>query len=391
MSGFPNETRLTLAAATITIVSRTFPARSGEKSRTETVIASIRPHNGKYRAEVELLGVRRSKVCRLKSEANAWAAAEERKIRENAGKTPAERHTLRDAFKLYKETVTVTKGGATSEGHRIDRMMEEKVDGELLLPMDLAIGDVTTSHMDHWCRERLKKVSAGAVLRDINIISNIFTVARKQWKWVKASPVTDMWRPPEPRDRKVIYTWQQLRGMLTRMGYRPLGKPQTPAQALALAWLFACRTGAREGECAALRWTEVRQHDFHVDSKTEAGNRDVPLLHNSRRLLEKMRGFDPVYVFGGTNAAAMSQLFTQYRGKAGFGSDKATAQFTFHDSRHYAATAWCHRVEAIELCVIFGWSDPKEALTYYQPKASVIAKRLAAQSRSGRSGSGRSD
>lgn len=328
--------------------------------------------------------MRTSKVCRLKSEALAWAAEEERRIREDDGKAPAERHTLRDAFELYQETVTPTKAGARSEGHRIDRMMEEPS-----LPMALPIGEVTTDHLNTWCRERLKKVSPGSVLRDINIISNIFTVARKQWKWIKVSPVTDMWRPPEPRSRKVIYTRQQIRRMLTRMGYRPRGHAMSPAQALATAWLFCCRTGIREGECATLRWSDVADHHFHVDSKTEAGNRDVPLLDKSRRLLAKMRGYDAVYVFGGSSSAAMSQLFRKYRIACGFG-DGPSADFNFHDSRHYAATAWAHRVEAIELCVIFGWADPKEALTYYQPKAADIARRLSAQRRSGQSESARS-
>jgi integrase len=48
----------------------------------------------------------------------------------------------------------------------------------------------------------------------------------------------------------------------------------------------------------------------------------------------------------------------------------------FHDARHTAATWMCNKVDVLTLCKIFGWKNTSQALTYYNPKAGDIAKRL---------------
>jgi hypothetical protein len=42
----------------------------------------------------------------------------------------------------------------------------------------------------------------------------------------------------------------------------------------------------------------VADDHIHVDSKTPAGNRDIPLNLKTRRLIDKMRGFDADSMFG---------------------------------------------------------------------------------------------
>jgi integrase len=49
---------------------------------------------------------------------------------------------------------------------------------------------------------------------------------------------------------------------------------------------------------------------------------------------------------------------------------------TFHDSRHTAATWLAPRMDVLDLCKMFGWSNPKQAMTYYNPTASQIAARI---------------
>ena len=50
--------------------------------------------------------------------------------------------------------------------------------------------------------------------------------------------------------------------------------------------------------------------------------------------------------------------------------------FTFHDTRHTAATRIALKIPLLDLCKMFGWSDPKRAMVYYNPTASEIASRL---------------
>ena len=52
--------------------------------------------------------------------------------------------------------------------------------------------------------------------------------------------------------------------------------------------------------------------------------------------------------------------------------------FTFHDTRHTAAT-WIGRsvkLQLLELCKMFGWTSTTRALVYYNPKAVDIAQRI---------------
>ena len=53
------------------------------------------------------------------------------------------------------------------------------------------------------------------------------------------------------------------------------------------------------------------------------------------------------------------------------------ADLTFHDSRHEAASLMAKRIKnALTLCKIFGWKDPKQALTYYNPTNDEILDEL---------------
>ncbi|MFX4717600.1 tyrosine-type recombinase/integrase, partial [Acinetobacter baumannii] len=66
-------------------------------------------------------------------------------------------------------------------------------------------------------------------------------------------------------------------------------------------------------------------------------------------------------------------LFRKARKKAGL----ENADLTFHDSRHEAASLMAKRIKnALTLCKIFGWKDPKQALTYYNPTNDEILDEL---------------
>ena len=82
-----------------------------------------------------------------------------------------------------------------------------------------------------------------------------------------------------------------------------------------------------------------------------------------------MRGWDDELVFG-LKAASLDALFRRYRVQAGLEG------FTFHDSRHTAATMLAKKVDVLTLCKIFGWKDTKQSLTYYNPTSSSIAALL---------------
>lgn len=339
-------------------------------------MASISPHKNGYRVQVAIKGVRDSKVFRTLREANAWAAARETELRAVADKPASDRHTLAEAMRKYAAEVSPTKRGRRWEEVRLAAMER---DG--LLPADRPIGELTPAVLGEWRDARLRQVSAGTVLRELGLLSAVLEEARREWRWIQSNPANDVRRPRAPDHRDVVVTRQQIRCMLEVMGYSPRRPVRTVAQACASAFIVALRTGMRAGELCGLTWERVFEaycKTPHKTGRTAESLRDVPLTPKAQAQIEKMRGFDPVLVFG-LKSSSLEAMFRKYRNRAGLSG------FTFHDSRHTAATWIAARLRSnglpaqqalLDLCKIFGWTKLDQALTYYNPDPRDLAKRI---------------
>lgn len=74
-------------------------------------------------------------------------------------------------------------------------------------------------------------------------------------------------------------------------------------------------------------------------------------------------------VFGIT-PQTLDTLFRRARDRAGIEG------VVFHDARHTAATWLAQKLHVLELCKVFGWAGTSQALTYFNPSAKDIAKRI---------------
>jgi integrase len=128
------------------------------------------------------------------------------------------------------------------------------------------------------------------------------------------------------------------------------------------------RTGMRAGELAGLTWDRVFD-DYCFLPVTKTKKRNVPLTRKALRLIAKMRNYETESVFGLTSQT-LDANFRKYRDRA------ELSGFTFHDTRHTAATMLSRKLDVLDLCKTFGWTNPKMAMTYYNPTASSIADIL---------------
>lgn len=339
-------------------------------------MASIKAYKNGYRAQVYVAGERRSETFRTKREAEAWAAATETELRAQAKQSPGERMTLRSVLEKYRDEVTPTKRGRRWEEIRIDKFLRDDD-----LPLAKSIAAVDSNDIAAFRDSRSRVITAGSVLRELGLLSSIFETARREWKLTQANPVRDVRKPRAPDHREVVITRAQIRAMLLEMGYSPRRPVRSVSEAAAVTFLVALRTGMRAGELCGLTWDRVLEgycKTPHKVGRTEISLRDVPLTDKAVRLVEKMHGFDPVLVFG-IKTSSLDALFRKYRDRAGLSG------FTFHDSRHTAATWIAERMRSnglpaqqalLDLCKIFGWTKMDQALVYYNPKASDIAKRI---------------
>jgi integrase len=330
----------------------------------------VKMPDGRYRAHVFVAGKRKSGVFRTKREADAWAAWTETVLREEREILPGERFTLADALRKYRDEISPSKRGERWERVRIGAFLDSP-----MFPSALPLVSVTPSILSSWRDDRLKSVSAGTVIREFGLLAAVFEAARREWRWIATNPVRDVRKPPSPAHRERIITRHEMRAMLRAMGYAR--KVRSVSQAVAVCFLLALRTGMRAGELCGLTWAHVHEGFCHLPV-TKTKPRDVPLTRKSMRLIERMRGWDDGLVFG-LSTQTLDALFRKYRARAGLSG------FTFHDARHTAATWIAGRMNSggipaqqalLDMCKVFGWTDTSRALTYYNPSAADIARRI---------------
>lgn len=318
---------------------------------------------GTWRIQFMVNGVRDGGTFPTARAANEYQAARTSDILALASGGGGSVYTLDQALTKYAEEVSPKKRGERFEVVRLAAYRRHD------LPLKKKLSEVTTADLVKWRDSRLKVTARGSVLRDMTLLGNVFEIARREWQWIQVNPMRDVGRPQNPDHREVVIHGWQIRRMLRAMGHG--GPVRSVSQAVAMCFLVALSTGMRAGELCALRWSDV--HDDFVrlrTSKTGKG-RDVPLSAYARRQVARMRGYDPLLVFG-IDSQSLDSNFRKYRKRAKLDG------FTFHDSRHTAATrlAMSRKVDALQLCRIMGWKNPKQAMTYFNPTASQLAALL---------------
>jgi integrase len=326
-------------------------------------MASFQKTASGWRAQIKLKGVRDSRVFPTKREAQAWAVARELEIKnETAGVLPDK--TLGDTLDRYLAEVSPQHRGAKWEGDRIRAFKRGT------LPVEKLVREVRPADIAAFREARLAKVKPASVLRDLRLLNSIFETARKDWNWVNENPCESVRKPSPPPHRERTLRWWEIKRLLREMGYRPRGGPvTTQSQSLAVCLLLALRTGMRSGELCSLTWSQVEERYVHLPLTKNGRARSVPLSRKAVRLVQRMRGWDENKVFGLTGRTR-DTLFRRYRDRAGLSG------FTFHDSRHTAATWMAKKVDIMTLCRIFGWSTTKQALVYVNPSPSELASLL---------------
>jgi integrase len=323
---------------------------------------------GTWRVQIEIGGVRESGTFDTKREADEWNARRSLELKAEGKAGPGARKTLLDTLRRYSEEVTPKKRGNAKELIRL--IAFEDAEKHKHLPLKKLLADVTSDDIGKWRDHRLKLNARGTVLRDIGLLSSVMTKARREWKWIKVNPVSDVSKPTEPDHRERLISGQEIRAVLRQLGHSK--KPRSVSQAVAYAFLLALATGMRAGEISGLRWSRVRlDYVVLVAGETKTGkSRDVPLSPVAKRIIDRMHGWDKELVFG-LQPQTLDTLFRRARDRA------KLAGFTFHDARHTACTRLARKIDVLDLCKVMGWANTKQALTYYNPKASDIARRIA--------------
>jgi integrase len=320
---------------------------------------------GTWRVQIEINGQRESGTFDTKREADEWNARRAIELKAAGKHGPGSGKTLSDVLRRYSEEESQKKRGSRWEIIRLAAFEKEIHES---LPVKKRIQLLTSEDIGRWRDARLKTTARGSVLRDLGLLSSVLETARLEWKWIKINPVRDVRKPSSPNHRERVIRFDETRKMLRALGYTfPVC---TVSGSVAVCFLTALASGMRAGELTKLRWQDVKTDHVVLPITKNGKRRDVPLTPVAQRLIAQMKGWDAEMVFA-LKATTLDALFRRARKRAGL------ADFVFHDARHTAATALAQKLDVLTLCKVFGWSNTKQALTYFNPSASNIARRLA--------------
>lgn len=331
-------------------------------------MASIRPHRDKWRAFVEVAGVKQSKVFASQREAKSWAAATESRIRADAAADPGSLHTVRELLESYRDQVSARKRGESFERRRIDGFLRESGLAER------SLSEVDTPDLAQWRDARLQAVTPATVQRDINILRHAWKIARTEWKWTSADPFKGLRMPGDNPARTRRIDAGEVRRICRHLGYRSGIAPATKQQEVALAFLVALHSGMRAGEILSLgkstldldrRVARIVQHKTaHLTGRP----REVPLTRAAVRLLRPVALRDRCFTLTG---ASLDALFRKARDKL------LIEDLHFHDTRAEALTRLARRVDVMTLARISGHKDLRILMAhYYRETPEQIAARI---------------
>jgi len=327
-------------------------------------MAAFRKRSSGWRAEVCIKGIRTSATFTTKREAQAWAAQEETRLREeSSGKVPNK--PFRDLLERYSREVSSKKRGAKREQKMINVFLRDPV-ADVSLRM-LAPTDIAT-----WRDRRLKQVSGSTVAREMTILRHACSVARREWGWVRVNPVSDVRRPVTAAARTRRPTDDETEKLLDTLGYSREIPPKTVSARIGAAYLFAIETAMRAGEICGLEWQYVNERHVHLPLTKNGYARDVPLSSEARRIIEQLRFLngEEGTVFD-VSTASLDALFRKARARA------CIEDLHFHDTRREALTRLSKIFDVMELARISGHRDLRVLQNvYYAPTVADLAAKL---------------
>lgn len=312
----------------------------------------------RWRAQVCVDYRRASASFATKAEAAAWVLRQEAEFTGTATG-----HTFAQACARFAAEVSPKRRGERWERLRLSKWAQG--------PLGLRpLARLSPADLGAWRDERLASVGPGTVRREMGLMVDVFTIARREWGWIKTSPMPDVRRPPNPPARRRRITPDEIAAMSAALGVSEGLHAVTVTNRIGLAFLFALETAMRSGEVIGLHWPHVNlQTRVATLPRTKNGDRrEVPLSGRALEILQALpRGEGPCF---GINSAQRDALFRKARKSAGLSG------FTFHDTRATAIHRLSKKLDVLQLARMIGHRDISSLRHYYHESAEEMARLL---------------
>ncbi len=218
-------------------------------------MASIRKRNGKWQARIRIKGQPSiEKTFSTKSDAEAWGKIIESEIIRGLyiKSDEAIRLTLSDALDRYGEVVSAKKRSGGIEKYRIQNWKSSKLAKRTLASLkgvDFAI----------WRDSRLVSAKPATVRLELALISNLFTIAQKEWGIEGlTNPISSIRMPSVQNSRSRLFNENEESYLLDALNVSIHGCKNKFIKSIVL---FALETAMRKGELLSLEWEHINFKD----------------------------------------------------------------------------------------------------------------------------------
>lgn len=300
------------------------------------------------------------KTFETKAAAQGWATIMESEMKRHVfvDRGAAESTTLHEALDRYLQEVTSKKAGH-QEAYLIKAWQRNPL---ALRPLTA----VRSSDMAAYRDERLQVVGPKTVVHELNLISHLYNIARKEWGMgALMNPVADVAKPKLPPGRDRRLTAEEEPRLLAAC-----------AESRSV-WLkpiveLALETTMRRGEVVALEWRHVdlERQVAHLPKTKNGEKRDVPLSTKAVEILKAVPRPKEGRVFP-IRADAVTRAFDRACERAGIEG------LRFHDQRHEATSRLFEKgLNVMEVASVTGHKTLQMLKRYTHLRPEDLARKL---------------
>ena len=300
-----------------------------------------------------------SKTFKAKKDADVWAREIELEMDRGTyiSHAEAETTTLKQALERYLKEVTPAKKGASEETYRIKTWQSHPLASR-------SLARIRGSDMAAYRDERINcGMSPSTVRNELNIISHVFNVAKREWGLEGLhNPVEHVRKPKQDKGRD-----RRLEGDEEK---RLVYGASTPLKEMII---LAIETGMRMGELLGMTWQmiDLKRLVVRLEDTKNGERRDVPLSSRAVIVLKDL----PRNISGmALPKASRSLISHRFRSLC---NTLEIENLRFHDLRHEATSRFFERgFNTMEVGAITGHKTLHMLKRYTHLKAEDLAKRL---------------
>ena len=325
-------------------------------------MATIRKRGDKWQVQIRRKGeVPFSRTFGLRRDADIWARMVETQAdRKDLPKDPRllGQHTLGELVVRYRDTVSVKKRGKEMEQWVLNAFLRHSL-------CVRSLSNITAIDFTAYRDERLQEIKPNSLKRQLDVIHNLFEVARDEWGLpFKENPLDKIRLDCTDTRRE-----RRLRpGEFERL-VDACGLCRNP-YVLPIIKL-AIETGMRRGEILAIQWhdIDIREQSLTIPRSKNGRSRHIPLTSKAIAIIQGVEKVgDRVFpVTANGFRLAWQRVKTRAR----------IEDLHFHDLRHEAISRFFELgLTTPEVALISGHRDMRMLFRYAHAMRSQISEKL---------------